>query len=713
MSDHNSRGTKRKRSDRDNHSHDLTVGDTLARIQAEQAVNKKESDLQDTKAAESQRNGLEKHHGGAPSDDGWQAVDRATRRKQKKLENNYPALAHSATARLQSFVKISDLQNLVLYILADGTAPQWISVKHHQNFDKVVVLMVPGLDTDLFTGAVSLEDGEKGDENPGAQAGELVPPNDQSNGSTKLSLAPDNYYPSKLAHQKLPEPLKPLSEIFTHLWPIKTPGDFKRMHSPMYAMLSSPIPRTKEEKNKKGPKPPAESRSWTDKRTPITEYIATRSELVENAYALHPAHLNSETEREVEKARRHKAVQSPEDGWVDILDISSVTEGAAPESEIEAGSILQGRSLLVIDCEMVTTTVDRFALARISIIDWDGNVVLDELVKPTDPIKDYLTPYSGITKEMMDTATLTLADIQSRLRILLTPQTIIAGHSLDSDLRAVKISYPFIVDTSLLYPHPKGPPQKSSLKWLTQKYLSREIQQSSTLGHDSIEDAKACLDLIKQKCEKGKAWGTSDASGESIFKRLARTGKVDHRTKKDPALQEGMEPAPRRTGALVDRASPSHGFAASAEVAITCETDRDVVAGVERAINGVADGGAGGCDFVFARLRELEYVRGWAGRQDAADEREEVALADAVRATVQCIADVYAALPRRTGFIVLSGSGPPGDMVRLQKVYAAHKAEFLVKKWDELSVKWTDTEEQELKKAVERARRGVGFVGGK
>ena len=30
--------------------------------------------------------------------------------------------------------------------------------------------------------------------------------------------------------------------------------------------------------------------------------------------------------------------------------------------------------------------------------------------------------------------------------------------------------------------------------------------------------------FVKQKCEKGKEWGTSDSAGENIFKRVARTG---------------------------------------------------------------------------------------------------------------------------------------------------------------------------------------------
>ena len=32
------------------------------------------------------------------------------------------------------------------------------------------------------------------------------------------------------------------------------------------------------------------------------------------------------------------------------------------------------------------------ALTRISIVGWDGTVIMDELVKPDKPIIDYLTP---------------------------------------------------------------------------------------------------------------------------------------------------------------------------------------------------------------------------------------------------------------------------------------------------------------------------------
>ena len=55
----------------------------------------------------------------------WQTVDRKSRKKEKKKQklsksekDNYPAITHSSHARLQTCVRINDLQALVLYLLA-------------------------------------------------------------------------------------------------------------------------------------------------------------------------------------------------------------------------------------------------------------------------------------------------------------------------------------------------------------------------------------------------------------------------------------------------------------------------------------------------------------------------------------------------------------------------------------------------------------------
>lgn len=50
-------------------------------------------------------------------------------------------------------------------------------------------------------------------------------------------------------------------------------------------------------------------------------------------------------------------------------------------------------------------------------------------------------------------------------------------------------------------------------------------------------------------------------------------------------------------------------------------------------------------------------------------------------------------------------------MSRLSSVNAQFKREYKIKKWDDISVKWTDTEDQALKKAAKVAREGgLGFL---
>ena len=72
----------------------------------------------------------------------------------------------------------------------------------------------------------------------------------------------------------------------------------------------------------------------------------------------------------------------------------------------------------------------------------------------------------------------------------------------------MQLVHSWVIDTSVLYQHPRGPPFKASLKWLAQKWLKCEIQsavanETSSGGHDSEEDARTCIDLLNLKLEKG------------------------------------------------------------------------------------------------------------------------------------------------------------------------------------------------------------------
>ena len=208
---------------------------------------------------------------------------------------------------------------------------------------------------------------------------------------------PDEYLPLKLEADQLPQSIKALANIFPHVWPIKAPGDdrINRVHSPLQAMLQSPLSRSQQEKQAdkliKGAKPVRVSKDWTDKRTSVIEYVTKPADLLESEYVLHPTCWQTaglSYDREIE--RRGLEKQTTADGWVDT-NISKLEDGMVPEKDIEQGSMTGGRKILSMDCEMCTVKGGSPALTRISLVDWGGDIVMDEFVQPDSPIIDYLT----------------------------------------------------------------------------------------------------------------------------------------------------------------------------------------------------------------------------------------------------------------------------------------------------------------------------------
>ncbi|XP_045777582.1 RNA exonuclease 4 [Maniola jurtina] len=148
-----------------------------------------------------------------------------------------------------------------------------------------------------------------------------------------------------------------------------------------------------------------------------------------------------------------------------------------------------------IDCEMVGSG-NKSILARVSIVNENGMTVLDEYVKPTAQVTDYRTCVSGIKRTNLQNGR-EFSTIKQKVQSLISG-CILIGHSLHFDLDALGLSHPEHMRRDLAQYEPfkrLNNGQPASLQFLARQYLGRYIQEGE---HDSVQDAKACMDIYRQ-----------------------------------------------------------------------------------------------------------------------------------------------------------------------------------------------------------------------
>ncbi|KAJ7580468.1 hypothetical protein C8J56DRAFT_1006457 [Mycena floridula] len=164
-------------------------------------------------------------------------------------------------------------------------------------------------------------------------------------------------------------------------------------------------------------------------------------------------------------------------------------------------------------------------LARVAIVDYQGQTVLDTYVVPTSNVTDYRTATTGIQPSHLTGGNAVQFSVVQEHVANLLKGNILVGHSLWNDLSVVGIAHAAVDtrDVGLYQPFRnalRSPRQVVGLQTLAWQLMRRGCQQQES-NPDSypdanficcqLENARAALDLYRtqqQDCETAIAHGT-------------------------------------------------------------------------------------------------------------------------------------------------------------------------------------------------------------
>lgn len=198
------------------------------------------------------------------------------------------------------------------------------------------------------------------------------------------------------------------------------------------------------------------------------------------------------------------------------------------------GSDCSPTRVIALDCEMVGVGPQgqRSALARVSIVNSYGNVVLDTFVQPKEPVTDFRTHVSGVRPNDLEVRAFiscifdneratdldffafwrrpqeapALEEVRGKVEELLEGR-IVVGHALKNDFRALMVSHPALEtrDTARFKRFTRRSPgahhfgaerntKSRKLRELAKQHLGVDVQEGV---HSSVQDARAALFLYQ------------------------------------------------------------------------------------------------------------------------------------------------------------------------------------------------------------------------
>ena len=155
--------------------------------------------------------------------------------------------------------------------------------------------------------------------------------------------------------------------------------------------------------------------------------------------------------------------------------------------------------VVAVDCEMVGVDGNQDALARVSIVNYNGHVIMDKYVIPDKRITDFRSWVSGVYPYHLkiENGAITFKEAKKMSHRILKDK-IIAGHSLNHDFKVLDFTPPEedgkLRDLTRFTKYKNQFGQIRSLKNLALDLLGKKIQQGE---HSSVTDAQASIGLYR------------------------------------------------------------------------------------------------------------------------------------------------------------------------------------------------------------------------
>lgn len=215
---------------------------------------------------------------------------------------------------------------------------------------------------------------------------------------------------------------------------------------------------------------------------------------------------------------------------------SSVPDGGAADN------------IVALDCEMVGVgpSGTRSALARLSLVDHEGRVLIDSFVRPNERITDYRTHITGISAVTLQGPKVLKEEVARKRAAELMDGKVVVGHAVQHDFQALLLSHPQALtrDTALFRQLriPGSEKKTPSLARLSEFWLHQAIRPDGK--HDSVEDARIALRLYRLKSrmwekslrkEAGTRIGGTAAAGRRHESKAAAAASSDAASHNDTA----------------------------------------------------------------------------------------------------------------------------------------------------------------------------------